>query len=191
MSSDLFASTLGKRVSENYLNLSEFWRPIAEQLFSDRFRGFFGANSTNSTSTVFVAIHTKSKILIGLELLISFINTVTAWRRLIWPWSLCSWISWATTRSVCCRDIYSSILSNGDISLESTLLIGVMIRDNRRIEWLKISSPAVTSVEVFSTVFMIRWTKTVVARMTTCCGRDYRSLSRFRDYHSRHCWGKE
>ena len=37
---------------------------------------FFGANSTNST--VFVAIHTKSKILICLELLISSRNTVTA-----------------------------------------------------------------------------------------------------------------
>ena len=73
--------SLGKHVSEIYRNLSEFWRQIAEQLFCDRFRVVFGANSTNST--VFVAIHTKSKILIGLELLISFINTVTAWRRFL------------------------------------------------------------------------------------------------------------
>ena len=57
--------TLGKRVSENYRNLSEFGRQIAEQLFDDRFKVVFGAN-------------TKSKILICLELLISFINTVTA-----------------------------------------------------------------------------------------------------------------
>jgi len=35
-----------------------------------------GANS--SQFTVFAAIHTKSKILIGLELLISFINRATA-----------------------------------------------------------------------------------------------------------------
>ena len=68
---------LGKRVSENYRNLSEFWRQIAEQLFCDRFGGILGANSSQFTD--FVAIHTKSKILICLELLISFINTVTAW----------------------------------------------------------------------------------------------------------------
>ena len=60
--------TLGKRVSENYRNLSEFWRQIAEQLFCDRYRGILGA--TSSQFADFVAIHTKSKILIGLELLI-------------------------------------------------------------------------------------------------------------------------
>ena len=71
-----YTHSLGKRISENYRNLSEFGRQFAEQLFDDRFRGVFGANSTNST--VFVAIHTKSKILICLKLLISFINTATA-----------------------------------------------------------------------------------------------------------------
>ena len=49
---------------------------FAEQLFCDRFIGLLGANS--SQFTVFAAIHTKSKIFIGLELLISFRNTVTA-----------------------------------------------------------------------------------------------------------------
>ena len=73
---DIHCTSLGKRVSENYRNLSEFWRQIAEQLFGDRFRDVFGANSTNST--VFVAIYIKSKIFIGLELLISYRNTVTA-----------------------------------------------------------------------------------------------------------------
>ena len=51
-------------------------RQIAEQLFCDRFTGILGANS--SQFTVFVANYIKSKIFIGLELLISYRNTVTA-----------------------------------------------------------------------------------------------------------------
>jgi hypothetical protein len=38
--------SLGNWLSENYRSLSEFWRQIAAQLFSDRFRGCFGANSS-------------------------------------------------------------------------------------------------------------------------------------------------
>ena len=40
------AITLGNWLSENYRNLSEFWRQTAAQLFYDRFRGVFGANSS-------------------------------------------------------------------------------------------------------------------------------------------------
>ena len=57
--------------------LSEFigiLMPNCWTTFCDRFRVVFGANSTNST--VFVAIHTKFKILICPISLISYINTV-------------------------------------------------------------------------------------------------------------------
>ena len=40
---------LGNWVSGNYRNLSEFWRQTAAQLFYDRFRGVFGANSSFAT----------------------------------------------------------------------------------------------------------------------------------------------
>jgi hypothetical protein len=40
--------TLRNWLSENYRNLSEFWRQTAEQLFYDRFRGVFGAESIYS-----------------------------------------------------------------------------------------------------------------------------------------------
>ena len=63
-------------VSENYRDLSEFLQQIAEQLFGDRFRGVFSANSTNST--LFVAVYINSKILNQQELLISLRYTVTA-----------------------------------------------------------------------------------------------------------------
>ena len=59
-----FQEVTGKTCIGKLSELSEFWRQIAEQLFCDRFRVVFGANSTNST--VFLAIHTKSKILICL-----------------------------------------------------------------------------------------------------------------------------
>ena len=50
-------------------------------------------------------------------------------------WSLWSWLSWTTTKSVCCLEIHSSILSESDMSLESTLpLIRDMIWDVSRIE---------------------------------------------------------
>jgi hypothetical protein len=38
-----YAVALGNWLSENYRNLSEFWRQTAAQLFYDRFRGVFGA----------------------------------------------------------------------------------------------------------------------------------------------------
>jgi hypothetical protein len=41
-------------LSENYRNLSEFWRQTAAQLFYDRFRSVFGANmSFAAVSEVF------------------------------------------------------------------------------------------------------------------------------------------
>jgi len=100
-----YQTTLGKRVSENYRNLSEFWRQIAEQLFCDRFIGILGAN--RSQFTAFAAIHTKSKIFIGLELLISFRNTVTASMKNIYQ-------LWMMVRMM--MSLFGHFLSNDTLS---------------------------------------------------------------------------
>ena len=50
-----------------------------------------------------------------------------------WYWSDRCWFSWAAIKSVCCLDIHSSILSDSDVSVESTVLsIGEKMWDDRR-----------------------------------------------------------
>ena len=96
-------------------------------------------------------------------------------------WSLCSWCSWAAMRTVCCLEIHSSILLERDVSLESILLLmGVIIWEDRRMEWLSISSAGVTPVDVFSTVFMMRWTK-------GSCSNDHLSWTRLSKSNARKC----
>ena len=53
----IYNLTVGNWLSENYRNLSEFWRQTAAQLFYDRFRGVFGAiSSFEAVSEVFLEL---------------------------------------------------------------------------------------------------------------------------------------
>ena len=89
------AAKLGNCLSENYRNLSEFWRQTAAQLFYDRFRCVFEANSSFAAVSevywvliapnlmILLRFRSNLKYKIIFERLVSLKNTVTTER---WGW---------------------------------------------------------------------------------------------------------